>query len=268
MFILTDNGSLEPAAALALRALAAKVSSRIGEPVHPVSLLHSSTIPADRLDGVAAEILEPFLARRLAEGEASFKIVPLFFGPSLALTDYLPKRLDALAEKFPDLDVGLAAPLCDDLAGERLISWILERAVVKVLPDDERIRPAVILVDHGSPVPAVTEVRDRLADELSLRLGAKVTGVTAASMERREGAEYDFNEPLLATALRRLAADHSEIIVAMQFLLPGRHAGPGGDIAGIIDAFVAEHPGIRVSMTGLVAEDEALVDLLVSRFTL
>lgn len=267
MIILTDNGSLSPAATLALRSLAAKVSARVGEPVFPVSLLHSSGIDPEKLDGVPADILEPFLEKQLKAGVSEFKILPLFFGPSLAVTDYIPKRLAALREKCPEINVTVASCLCDDLGGERLIAGILERNVRAALPAGPA-KPSVILVDHGSPVRVVTDVRDRLADDLRIRLDDTVSGVLAASMERRAGDEYAFNEPLLATALRTPGYDSGEVVVAMQFLLPGRHAGPGGDVARIVAEAVAERPGLRVTMTGLVAEDDALADLLAARVRL
>jgi sirohydrochlorin ferrochelatase len=260
MIILTDNGSLEPAATLALRDLAAKVSARVGEPVYPVSLLHSSGIDPEKLGGVPAEILEPFFEKQLKAGVSEFKILPLFFGPSLAVTDYIPKRLAVLAEKYPEMNVTVAPCLCDDLGGERLIAGILERNVRAIAGST---KPAVILVDHGSPVRAVCDVRDRLADDLRARLGDAVSGVLAASMERREGDEYAFNEPLLATALRTPGYDAGEVIVAMQFLLPGRHAGPGGDVTRI-----CAESSSRVTMTALVAEDDALADLLAARVRL
>ena len=66
--LLVDNGSLEPAATLKLRALARALSARIGAEVAPVSLLHASAVPPDKIEGVPAEILEPALARRAEEG--------------------------------------------------------------------------------------------------------------------------------------------------------------------------------------------------------
>lgn len=265
MFILTDNGSLEPSATHALRALAKDLSIRVGEPVFPVSLLHSSTISPDLLDGEPAEILEPFLLRQAAAGQTVFKILPLFFGPSLAITDYLPKRLAVLKEKYPEVEVSVASCLCDDLGGETLVAAILERRVREVLnglPTPAARPPAVILVDHGSPARAVTDVRDRLADLLRARLGGAVSGVLAASMERREGDEFAFNEPLLATALRTPGFDSGEVIVAMQFLLPGRHAGPGGDVARICADAEMENPALRCRMSGLVGTDLELNSLL------
>src|SRR5689334_1437230 len=107
--ILMDNGSLAPAATLALRGLAAVLGERIGRPVEPVSLLHASGVPAEKLAGRPAEILEPALSRRLTAGQSEFHIVPLFFGPSGALTEYLPARVAHLRTKHPELSVKVAA---------------------------------------------------------------------------------------------------------------------------------------------------------------
>src|SRR4051812_40087720 len=99
--LLVDNGSLEPAATLALRGLAQQLGARIGTGVEPVSLLHSSAIDAAQIGGKPAEILVPALERRLANGRTDFVVLPLFFGPSRALTDYLPENLARLRAKFP-----------------------------------------------------------------------------------------------------------------------------------------------------------------------
>lgn len=80
--LLVDNGSLEPAATLALRALAAQLARRRAIPVAPVSLLHSSTIDPQELGGHPAEILETAVHRRLAAGQNKFIILPLFSDPA------------------------------------------------------------------------------------------------------------------------------------------------------------------------------------------
>lgn len=85
-------------------------------------------------------------------------------------------------------------------------------------------------------------------------------------MERREGPEYDFNGPLLKDSLEGLAADgHKSAIVIMQFLLPGRHAGPGGDVVDICQQVMEQHPGFDVRITPLISEHPAFVDLLADR---
>jgi sirohydrochlorin ferrochelatase len=258
--LLMDNGSLEPAATLGLRRLAAQLGERLGTRVEPVSLLHSSAVPAEKLGGTPAEILEPALERRLAAGQNDFLIVPLFFGPSGALTDYLPKRLAHVRGKHPALNVRAAAPLF--APGDDRLARILA-AQVRTLGSVSR---CVALVDHGSPAKAVTDVRNELACQLAGQLGPDYT-VAPASMERREGAEYDFCEPLLEKLLRSPGWNAGEVIVAMQFLLPGRHAGPDGDVAEICRAAeAASGNALRTTMTGLVAEHPLLVDILADRW--
>lgn len=258
--LLVDNGSLEPAATLGLRALAAKLAERVGQRVEPISLLHSSAVPAEKLGGTAAEILEPALERRLAAGQTDFLVVPLFFGPSGALTDYLPKRLAHLREKHPALTVRVAAPLF--AAGDDRLARILADQV-RALGSPAR---RVALVDHGSPARAVTDVRNELSCQLAGQLGPAYT-VAPASMERREGTAYDFCEPLLERLLRSPGWNEGEVVVAMQFLLPGRHAGPAGDVAEICAAAETASSGaLRTAMTGLVAEHPLLVEILADRW--
>lgn len=255
---LMDNGSLEPAATLRLRELAAALAGAIGERVEPISLLHASAIPAERLGGVAAEIFEPAVARRAAQGRRRFLVVPLFFGPSRALTEYLPGRVGHLRRSAPGLEVRVAAPLFAD-HDPRLAEIIAEH--VKAAGPAGR----VALVDHGSPVRAVTEVRNRLAAQLQALLGGDVK-VAPASMERRPEAEFAFGEPLLESLLTMPGWNAGEVTVAMQFLLPGRHAGPDGDVAQICRRAEAASRGLRTRMTRLVAEHPRLVDILADRW--
>jgi len=264
--LLVDNGSLRPASTRALRNLAQSLSRRVGYEVQPVSLLHSAKIPAEELDGLPAEVLEPALRRRLEAGEADFKIVPLFFGPSRALTDYLPKRVAALRRRFPELRLRCASNLFDVMDGcDSRLAGILRDHVLEQI-DLDGPPPAVALVDHGSPEPAVTHVRNFIAGQLSLLLQGKVARVAAASMERREGEEYRFNEPLLEDLLRRDGFNHGPVVIAMLFLSPGRHAGPDGDVAAICARAEEEQPGLRASMTRLAGEHPRLMDILVERF--
>jgi hypothetical protein len=115
-------------------------------------------------------------------------------------------------------------------------------------------------------VAVVTAVRNELALQLAGLLGSRVAAVAPASMERRAGPEYDFCRPLLADLLATPPWNSGRVIVAMQFLLPGRHAGPAGDVAEICRAAESAHPGLRTVMTRLVAEHPLLTDLLADRW--
>lgn len=263
VILLVDNGSLEPAATLGLRSLAAALSVRTGRLIEPVSLLHSSAVPAEALGGMPAEILEPALEQRLAAGVREFVLVPLFLGPSGALTDYLPKRLARLKAKWPDLVVRLAAPVAGEGGCDPRVVDLLEEGVRGVLSAGGR--PAVALVDHGSPARAVTALRDEVAVALRDRLGEAVRAVRAASMERRPGPEYAFADPLLEHLLDAPGFDDGEVVIAMFFLLPGRHAGPAGDVAQICAAAQGRHPGLRPVMTPTLGTHPGLIPILADR---
>ena len=126
-------------------------------------------------------------------------------------------------------------------------------------------RPKVVLVDHGSPQAAVAEVRNRLGEQVRAELVNEVEALVVASMERREGDAYAFNEPLLATVLRAPLFNQGKVVIALQFLSPGRHAGPGGDIAEICEAAEKELPALHTRMTEPIAVDARLVALLAER---
>lgn len=265
---LLDNGSLKPAATRALRRAAAALAAQSGRAVAPVSLLHSHKIPAAELDGVPAELLERWLRRLAAEGRREFLVVPYFLGPSRALTEYLPERVAKLRATWPDLVVRVAPALGEGAEGIAALADVLESRVRERLAAAAAgvgATPAVAVVDHGSPEPKVTAVRDAVAARLRERLSDAVRAVAPCSMERREGDEYAFADPLLATLLRQPPFDGGPVIVALLFLSPGRHAGPEGDVAQICAAAEAERPGLHTRPTELLGGHPRLQALLAAR---
>lgn len=263
--LLVDNGSLQPAATRQLRKLAAALGKRLGRKVEGVSLLHSNKVPAKKLGGRKAEILKYAVLRRLHRGAREFVIVPLFFGRSRALTTFIPELIERWRQHSAELTMRVAAPLA--AVGDGRLARILEEEVrAKLSPGLLRGEKArVALVDHGSPVRAVTHVRNRVAQELRRRLGRAVAGVAASSMERRPGAAYAFNEPLLETLLGTPPWNSGPVIVAQLFLLPGRHAGPGGDVERICRHAREKSPGLRTVRTRLLGSNPALVRILAER---
>jgi hypothetical protein len=235
--------------------------------VRAVSLLHSDRVSADELGGTSAKLLEPALKKFLAASpEGAADLLPLFFGPSAAVTQLAAGLARTLREKFPRAALRLAPCLVNAADPS-------DRRVARMLADQARTaahaagweRPKVLLVDHGSPTRAVTAVRDHLAAQLCEELGDGAAAVGAASMERRDGAEFDFNEPLLARALRDRPFGAGEVVVALQFLSPGRHAGPDGDLTQICRAAEAERPGLRTRLTTPLATHPLLVEVLADR---
>ena len=96
--IVVDNGSSRAASTLALRSICAKLAAAVGVPVLPASLAHSEKAPISELGGVGAETLETALRRHCMQDTVkSVVIVPLFFGPTLAVTSKIPDAMRAFA---------------------------------------------------------------------------------------------------------------------------------------------------------------------------
>ncbi len=261
---LFDNGSRRPASTLALRRVANRLSDVIGCKVEPVSLLHSDSIAPAELAGQRARLLEESLQEFGEEAGKVAVALPLFFGPSGALHEYLPPRLEVLAGRYPDTRFILANCLesaRDDSAS--ILSQAIQREISSTVTAAEFSHPAVLVTDHGSPLIEVTRVRDRVGTNLARSWPT----AQVASMERRDGPDYTFNEPLLETAVQTLAAKgEKEIIVALQFLFAGRHAGEGGDIAQICDTAVEKNPELRIATTQPIGESPEVLQLLERRF--
>jgi sirohydrochlorin ferrochelatase len=252
--LLVDNGSYEPAATLALRGLAKEVGLLIGQEVRPVSTMHSTKIDPALLGGQPAVIFEQAVQQAKADGIDELVVIPLFIGPSRAITEYLPKvfadaqpgamKLSIRQPLFGDDGAELTGMLADNL---RETGWTKGSGTI-------------LLCDHGSPIPEVTACRNAMAKDLREHFRLESDELIACSMERREGAEYDFNEPLLEHALQSAKGD---AVILMLFLLPGRHAGPDGDVATI----AKEHApaGLRWKLSPLLGTHSALPALLFRR---
>ena len=265
--VLFDNGSLRPEVTLNLRLIALRLQAEIGVTIHPVSLLHSSAIAPGELGGQPAQILEPALRVWLQAGINDFLLLPLFFGPSAALTEYIPQRLDHLHREFPAMHARLGRWLVDPRNPRDIrLASILADNVRAVIRSHGLIRPNAVLVDHGSPQRAVVEVRDYLGLQVSRLLGKEISRLAVASMERRSGPEYDFCEPLLAAVLQDADFAQGHVVVARQFLSPGNHAGPAGDVADICTAAEQAQPGLKTHLTELMGGDPRLIEVLADRY--
>jgi sirohydrochlorin ferrochelatase len=165
----------------------------------------------------------------------------------------------------------LQVVVADTLAGVDVAAPDMRLA--EMLADNVRLtmqaaglsHPRVALVDHGTPAEVVNQVRNAVAGQLAVLLQTEVAAVAACSMERREGIEYDFNEPLLERVAQLDGWAAADVIVALFFLLPGRHAGAGGDVAEICDGLIAQHTLRSAVRTPLLGEHPQLVDILVDR---
>lgn len=265
---LIDNGSLEPAAHLNLRALAAKLSSQVRAPVHAVSWKHSDRIapgsaglrPADAEGGRDARApiwtLAPFIRAQLARGERDFVFVPFFVSAQGAIGSALRNDLEQLQHAAG----AFAFAFTDGLAARGAIAPIVADRIRATIAAHGLRMPPVIVVDHGGPSPTSATLRNLLAAQIRAQLGPAIGPLAAASLE---GADYAHNHPLLADQLTAPGFNHGHVVIAPLFLAPGRHAGPHGDLAQIARA--AEDrlsSNLHCHVTDLVGTHPRVVDTL------
>jgi hypothetical protein len=194
-------------------------------------------------------------------------ILPLFFGLSGALVEYLPRRLKIMSRDRPNFSVQILNPLFKDVRnGGDLLTDMLEERVMDLVNERTLKSWSIVLVDHGSPKKEVIEVRNTLTKQLGQRLEALGIDVQPASMERRSGEAYDFNEPLLGSLLNRDAYANTKVVIAQLFLSPGRHAGADGDIATICEKAERDNVGLKTYRTELIGNHPKLIDLLCRRW--
>lgn len=266
--ILMDNGSLRPEATLNLRRLAEALGERIGRKVWPVSLLHSGKVDPELLGGEPAEVMVPFLRRQYAAGVRRFLVVPLFFGPSAAFMEYLPSRVEDLkTEGLVGLELASVPPLVamDDV--DLLVAKIMAAQVRQTIASAGLDRPAVAMVDHGTPLREVNAVRERVAGLMRDELEGEVSVLKSCSMERREGEQYDFNDPLLENLLGQ-EGFKGAVVVSLLFAAPGRHAGAGGDIEAICERRKKVVQGLEIQISRLFSESvDDVVECLYRRYS-
>ncbi|MDA0346615.1 MAG: cobalamin biosynthesis protein CbiX [Verrucomicrobia bacterium] len=267
MIFLVDNGSIRADAYLNLCRIADDLSKVIGEKVIPAPLLHGDKIPPEQLDGKVVKVLEKQLVEAIEEGSHSFTILPFFFGESGAIHDYLPRRIRKVAENHPTFRAKILGSLYQSKSnGGDILVKILRDRVLETMEIRGLKRCKVVLVDHGSPRESVTTVRNVLAELLQEEMNSREIDVSPASMERRNGSAYDFNEPLLEKILNQPPYNSGAVIIAQLFLSPGRHAGPEGDISAICESSEKDNKDLNTYRTELVGTHPLLIDLLVRRW--
>jgi|HubBroStandDraft_5_1064220.scaffolds.fasta_scaffold186473_2 sirohydrochlorin ferrochelatase len=254
--VLVDNGSLEPSAHRGLRAVAAAIGRRAGVPVDAVSWKHSDRIPAVALDGVPAWTLEAWVTAQVSAGERDFLFVPFFISPQGAIGSSLRSDITGLQEKTG----GFEFSFTDGLAESDALAAIVADRIRTAVTERQLDRPAVVVVDHGGPSPASAWVRNSVANAVRTELGDSIARLTAASMESPDGPGFDFNRPLFIDAVREPGP--GDVLVAPLFLLPGRHAGPSGDLRRIALEAQEAAPGLRCHFSDLVGNHPAVVETL------
>jgi sirohydrochlorin ferrochelatase len=263
--VLLDIGSLEEGAAGSLERMAHLLSDRLRTKVWPASVLKRARHP---LENVVQKIMG-------GSKQARFCVVPYFLGPSQSLStlgDRLTQATGITVDTAPNASLPVdgsprillrvAAPLY--APGDNRIARVIADRVEDTVQKHRLANPTVALVDHGTPTLEVHLVRDAVEAQLKALIPHPVQ---ACCMERRPDPEFDFNNPMLEKLLGTPGFDHGDVVVALLFLSPGKHAGPGGDIDGIRKEAETNHPTLKTSKTDVLSGHPLMLDILHDRFT-
>jgi hypothetical protein len=191
----------------------------------------------------------------LARGDREFVFVPFFISAQGAIGSALRSDLEKLQRETAatgGFDFVFTAGLASRAGA---IAEIVTERVRETISTGGLRLPAVILVDHGGPSPASAALRDSLAAEVRSLLGSEIGPLAPASMEGAHG-------PLLAEQLAQSSYDHGDVVVALLFLSPGRHAGGDGDVARICRDAASHSPALRFHLTGLVGTHPRAIEPL------
>lgn len=262
--LLVDNGSLRPEAILSLRRVAQKLSLETSFKVIPLGLLHSNKVDAALLEGVSGETIGTFLSDEHTNNQNELIVLPFFFGPSRGITEWLIEKLEEWKSVHSTRSYRVLDPLYK--GNELQLAQALQDEIENTSSPKSLGEYQVALVDHGTPVQEVNQVRETVGDKLKDLLSEQVIGFSTCSMERREGDEYSFNDPLLENLLIRWAeGGANQVIVALFFLLSGRHAGKEGDLAEICAKVKEQFPAITILLTNPLGEHEIIFKILCER---
>ncbi|TMW56965.1 hypothetical protein Poli38472_002890 [Pythium oligandrum] len=287
LVVLANIGSLKPEPYLDLRQISFRLSRALRRPVVPCSFRFSNRIDPSLLHGMAAQTLEmvvtDYLQKKLAvRQDASLQVVilPLFFGNSTTLTEFLPSVLEKAWTKvvspLSSVDAKLAAHVgrcLVDLEAPRddRVAKILSEKVGLVLASEDRVKGdehvTVLVLEHGTPNREVHDATAQVTRQLRALLPEDtIQRVGNACMERREGSQYDFNDPLLANAIDHYGITSGLVIIALLFFSQGRHAGEKGDIEEIVDDVKARYPHLDIRVTEPLGTHAFLSEILQDRY--
>lgn len=270
IILLVDNGSLRANATLQLRRLCQQLSTVSDCRVYPVSLSHADKIPLDHLAGEVAWIFEAFMRHFLQQGWRNFIILPLFFAKSGAITTLISNHLASFQARYTEMTFHIADVIYPLPQGEPMLVDIIYDHIKITAQQSALPLKNIVIVDHGSPLPRVTAVRQHIVQCLQAKFSADVFSddilLEQAVMERREGKEYLFNGILLKEWLiDKAKIGEKTAIVSLLFFLAGRHAGEEGDIELICQQVMNDYPHFKIAICPVVAKHPQLVSILRTR---
>ena len=149
-----------------------------------------------------------------------------FFGPSLAITDWLPKKLTEWKNQGTHRNFEILP--CLHQAGDQRISKAILDYTFKMINKSKMDRPFVALVDHGTPLRSVNQIREEIGSQMKERLKGLLKVLPLAAWKEGRVASMTLMILSLESLIKELEEKKiKKLVLAQLFLSPGRHAGKG-----------------------------------------
>lgn len=262
-YFLIDNGSLRAGSILQMRNIATRLSRSSDCLIEPYGLMHSHKVDPAQLNGEPGHSMQEYLESHKSKQVNEIRALPFFLGPSLAITDWLPENLAAWQKSDSGVRKYQILPPLYQKGDNRLAEAMSDLCIAQIKNNDLQ-SPRVAMVDHGTPLLEVNQVREVVGEEMKRILDGQIAGFSTCAMERRPDPQYDFNNPLLETLLEQWHQERvPEVVVSQFFLLPGRHAGPDGDLAEICQPFIEK--GMKIFRTDNLGAHPLVEQILLDR---
>jgi sirohydrochlorin cobaltochelatase len=238
--ILIGHGSLRSASGASMIRIAARLRARGVAAVVEAAFLNY-TRPT------LAETVTKIVAAKTAETEiTNITVQPYFLIAGVYVQNDLRTLIAEVNAQFPTLTFQLAPVLGDHPA----LTSLAQRRVQAALDEGNgTISPSLLLMAHGTPLPAANAPLYTLAETLAGNL--KLTGSCVGYL--------DCNTPTIPAAIDQLVAGGAKEIVALPYFLHlGRHVAE--DLPALIAAAQTKHPDITIRLAHHLDYDLCLVD--------
>jgi sirohydrochlorin cobaltochelatase len=196
----------------------------LAETVAKVVAMGVTTITIQPYFLIAGVYVQNDLRALIAEVNAQFPVLTFYLAPVLgehpALTGLAQRRVQAALEATPQLDGPVEGPV-----------------------------PALLLMAHGTPLPAANAPLYTIARTLVRNLGLSQSYV----------GFLDCNTPTIPDAIGQLVAQGAQRIIALPYFLHlGRHVAE--DLPQLVAEAQAKHPAVAIDLAHHLDYDLCLVD--------
>ena len=234
--ILIGHGSLRSASGASMIRIAARLRERGVAPVVEAAFLNYS---------------RPTLAETVAK-VAALRVTTITIQPYFLIAGvYVQNDLRALVQTVSADHPALTFRFAPVLGEHPALTGLAQRRVAEALAQFDGLAPAptLLLMAHGTPLPAANAPLYPLADQLASNLG--LAGASVAYL--------DCNTPTIPDALDALVAVGVQTIIALPYFLHlGRHVAE--DLPELIAVAQAKHPTVRLHLAHHLDYDLCLVE--------